>query len=60
MKVGEAIKEAVERGDAHAAGQISDFLRWKGLDYEATYQTFNRITGITRAGFEALMYESDA
>jgi len=60
MKVGEAIKQAVETWNAHEAGQISDFLRYKGLDYEATYETFNRVTGISRARFEELMYEADA
>ena len=59
MTVAEAIKKAVETGNAAMAGVAADALRNRGWDYEAIYQTAKRFTGVSPADWEALMYESE-
>jgi len=58
--LGEVTKEAVRTGDARKAGKVADVLRFgHGFRYDDVLAFFRRITGITPADFEALMYEAD-
>lgn len=58
--VGEAIRKAIESGDYVRAALICDFLRDRhGCSYQDCYETFQRVTGISLAAFDQLMYRAD-
>jgi len=61
MKVVEAIKQAVDTGNATMAGRCADILRVRcGMTYEQIF-TFAReqVPTLTRAKWEGFMYEAD-
>jgi hypothetical protein len=61
MKLGEAIKKAVQERDAAAVGGIADFLRFKlGMNYEQSFQFVHKLIAIARDEWEVLLYESEA
>lgn len=60
MKVKAALKRIVQERDLQMISRIVDALRYKNkMTYEETYALFHKHTGISRADFEALMYEAD-
>ncbi len=59
MTGAEAIRKAVTENDAKLAGRISDDMRSRGIRYSGVFASFNRVTGIDAADFDALMYEAD-
>lgn len=60
MKIVDVVRKAVKECNPRLAGKVSDHCRFKaGMNYEETYQFFNKHTGIGRPEFEELMYEAD-
>ena len=60
VKLSEAMKKAVKENDSDMAGNIADFCRFKLMwDYNKTFEQFNKYTGITKAAFDELLYESE-
>ena len=60
MMLRDAIKKAVEEGNAAMAARIADTLRFKfGMNYAETAATFNKASGISVEDFESLMYYAD-
>jgi len=60
VTIKEAIKEAVTRDNAQAAGRIVDALCFKhGWNYADCAALFERCAGLNAADFEALMYRAD-
>jgi len=56
----DAIKKAVETNNGEVAGRCADVLRFKfGFNFKETYEYFNKLTGITLAGYDQLMYDAD-
>lgn len=56
--LGEKLDEVARTRDAALAGKVSNFMRARGLGYNAQAQMAER-HGINADDWEALMYESD-
>ena len=59
MKIRDLIRQAVEKQDAAAAGQVAEFCRFKaGLNYRETFDLVHRRSpSISLAQWDALLYE---
>jgi len=55
----EAVKIAVEQGDAKRAGRIAEKLRNVGATYKDVLEFAQRHTGISAHDWESLMYDAD-
>lgn len=59
MTLAEAVKAAVQAGDAKMAGSVADQLRSRGFNYQSVYAFAHRNTGVTPEAWEDLMYAAD-
>lgn len=60
MTIGEALKKAIDERNPAMAGRIVDNLRFRfGMRYADAYGMAHRLTGISEADWEGLMYEAD-
>lgn len=58
-KLGDLLKEAVTKKDAVMAGQLSDFMRMKGMMYKDQLELAQKLTQCSEMEWEDLMYRAD-
>ena len=60
MRIGDLIIAAVRNNDAQSAGNLSDLMCFKyGLNYSQIYERVKALTGIGKAEWDELLYESE-
>jgi hypothetical protein len=57
--VDQILKDAIERNDAPKLGEVVDFLRERGSNYQTIYERAKILTGITLAAWDTILEDSE-